>query len=392
MREICSRSQLSPWDCLPATAGGPGDSAKEVAGGLSHYSPAEIGVAILIPAYRPGAVLIDIVRDLRAGDWETVVVVDDGSGADYAPIFSEIGRMPGVQVVPHAVNLGKGSALKAGINFILCAYPKTAGIVTVDADGQHDPADVRKVCARFRKDPDALVLGARTFEGDVPLRSKLGNLITRRVMRVVVGHNLSDSQTGLRAIPIALLPRLLKLPAAGYEFELEMLIAAKHLGLRVIEQPIRTIYEPGNASSHFQPLRDSLRIYFILLRFTAIGVLSAVLDNLVFYLLFRATGSLLESQVGARVLAVLFNYAAVRKAAFLSEEGHQVLLPRYLLLVIANLGISYEGIQLLDRLLPVGVVPAKMMVEAILFIANFAIQRDYVFCRQPSALSAHRPK
>jgi putative flippase GtrA len=378
-----SHSALSP-----AIPGGPGGSAGETASSFSPLpepSPERsVLVVVLIPAYRPGPVLIDIVKVLRTTDWRAIVVVDDGSGPGYAPIFAEISRIPNVDVVPHAINLGKGSALKAGINFILCAYPEVAGIITVDADGQHDPADVRKVWERFQRTPGAMVLGVRDFEGSVPARSKWGNQITRRVVRAVVGSNLSDSQTGLRAIPRTLLPTLLKVPAAGYEFELEMLIAAKHLGLRVVEQPIRTIYTPGNSSSHFHPLRDSMRIYYVLLRFTFIGLLTAALDNLVFYLLFRATGNILESQIGARLVAVLFNYAAVRRAVFLSDERHRILLPRYVLVVTGNSGLSYAGIRFLTHAFSLSVFPAKIIAEALLFIINFVIQRDFVFTKRAS--------
>ena len=180
--------------------------------GCSTPSPAvRVRFAILIPAYRPGHVLIDIIRQLASGEQEAIVVVDDGSGPGCAAIIEEIGRAPEVHVIRQPSNRGKGSALKCGIAYILRAYPEIRGIVTVDADGQHDPADVRKVCARFQKNPDALVLGVRAFEGSVPRRSRFGNQLARRVMRTVLGHRLSDSQTGLRAIPVALLRGALKM-------------------------------------------------------------------------------------------------------------------------------------------------------------------------------------
>jgi len=233
-----------------------------------------------------------------------VVVVDDGSGPGYGQIFEKIAELPKTRVISHPVNLGKGAALKAGINFVLSDFPEVAGVLTADADGQHHPSDVLKVRERFEKDPEALVLGVRSFNGRIPFRSRLGNEITRRIMRAVLGHNLSDTQTGLRAIPRTLLPKLLEASGSGYEFELEMLIAVKHLGVRVIEQPIRTIYEPGNPSSHFRPLHDSMRIYFVLLRFSLISVATAALDNLTFFGLFSATGNILLSQAGARIASV----------------------------------------------------------------------------------------
>jgi putative flippase GtrA len=338
-------------------------------------------VAAVIPAYRPGPVLLEIARALSRSALLAVVVVDDGSGAAFRAFFDELAQVPKVKIVRHAVNLGKGAALKSGFNYVLCEYAGAAGVVTLDADGQHDPDDVMHVCRRFAATPDRLVLGARSFGTDIPLRSRFGNQVTRFMMRLVLGQRLSDTQTGLRVIPRALLATLLSLPASGYEFELEMLIAVKHLGLQVVEQPIRTIYEPGNPSSHFRPLRDSMRIYFVLLRFSFVSMLSAVLDNVVFYLIYRATGGLVPSQVGARFVSVLFNYSFTRRAVFLSNEPHRVLLPRYLLLVVANACLSLASIAFLTSTFPIGVLPAKVMTETVLFIANFAIQRDFIFTR-----------
>jgi glycosyltransferase involved in cell wall biosynthesis len=399
MREACLKSEsLRPvWP--PSTSGGRCASAGQAADEFSSSWKLEsasavvnnpqvesgVGIALLIPAYQPNSALIDLVKTLCGSEWEAIVVVDDGSGPEYASLFKKIAELPKVTVIPHAVNLGKGSALKTGINAILCAYPGLAGIVTADADGQHDPADIRLVATRFQQSPGALVLGVRSFKGTVPLRSRIGNEITRLTMRVVVGHSLTDTQTGLRAIPRALLARLLTVSSSGYEFELEMLIAVKHLGIGLIEQPIRTIYEPGNRSSHFQPLRDSMRIYFVLLRFALISLTTAALDNIVFYFLFHITGNVLESQAGARCAAVLFQYPSVRRAVFISNERHRILLPRYLLLVAANAALSYAGIELLTRVAVLGVFPAKIAVETILFIANFAIQRDFVFTRHTSS-------
>lgn len=336
-------------------------------------------VAVVIPAYQPGVALVHIVNALIASPLPAIVVVDDGSGPEYARIFHRISRHAKVTLIRHAVNLGKGAALKTGIGSVLSDFGEAAGVVTADADGQHDPQDILNVCARFEESPDALVMGARSFRGPIPFRSKLGNLITRAVMRLAMGQNLTDTQTGLRAIPRALLGRLLKIPATGYEFELEMLIVARHMGLRVVEQPIRTIYEPGNPKSHFQPLRDSMRIYFVLLRFSFIAVLTAALDNLLFWGMLAWTGSLVRAQMVARLAAGFFNYTAVRRIAFLSEERHAVVLPRYLLLLAANTMVSYAGIRFLSDQFQVGVFSAKILTESLLFIVNFAIQRDFVF-------------
>jgi len=392
IRRTWLNSLSLPSASVPVGVGAHINFASEVASGWNTSSqpnraaPASASVALLVPSFRPAAGLVDLVRHFRAADdWAAIVVVDDGSGPAYAHIFQELSRLAGVQVVPHAVNLGKGAALKAGFNFILCAYPEVAGVVTADADGQHDPLDVGAVGKRFRQNPDALVLGVRGFTGSVQLRSKFGNWMTRGVLRTVLGQKVADSQTGLRAIPRELLKMLLKVPASGYEFELEMLIAVKHQGVPMVEEPIQTIYEPHNPTSHFQPLRDSVRIYSVLLRFGVISILTAALDNGVFYLLYRATANIAVSQAGARLAAILLNYSAVRKAVFLSGEKHQVLLPRYLLVVLLNGLLSYLGIRMLTNWTPAGVMPAKILAEVVLFVANFVVQRDFVFSKKTKA-------
>jgi glycosyltransferase involved in cell wall biosynthesis len=341
-----------------------------------------ISVAVLIPAYQPGNALVEMVLALTGSGFTNTVVVDDGSGPGYAQVFEQLSYFEGVRVIRHAVNLGKGAALKTGLNYAMVEYPGVTGIVTADADGQHDPADVYRVARRFAEKPESLVLGARAFAGPVPLRSRLGNSVTRTVMRLVAGQRISDTQSGLRAIPRGLAERLLRVPAPGYEFELEMLIAAKHLGVPLVEEPIRTIYAPGNTTSHFEPLRDSMRIYFVLLRFGFISMVTAGLDNLLFYSFFRGSGVVAVSLLGARLIALAFNYTAVRQAVFFSREPHRVVLPRYLLLAAANICLSYALISFLTMILSMGVMPAKISAETFLFIANFTMQRDFVFARR----------
>ena len=173
--------------------------------------------------------------------------------------------------------------------------------------------------------------------------------------------------------------RLLRVEARGYEFELEMLIAARQAGVALVEVPIRTIYEPGNKSSHFNPLTDSMKIYFVLLRFSSVSLMAALLDNLIFYLVWKRTGHILGAQVAARLVSVAFNYSMVRARVFASKEGHQVLLPKYLLLVVTSGTASYLGIQFFTTRLAVSPMPAKLLVETLLFFVNFAIQRMFIF-------------
>src|SRR5262245_262878 len=112
-------------------------------------------MAVVIPAYRPSPGLIDLVRALCEQFAPSIVIVDDGSGADYAEVFATVSEFPKVLVVRHAVNLGKGAALKTAINHVLCTFPKLTGIVTADADGQHHPEDIQRVADALMAQPQS---------------------------------------------------------------------------------------------------------------------------------------------------------------------------------------------------------------------------------------------
>ena len=347
-----------------------------------------IEVPILIPAYQPAQALEQLVSALLAGGAEAIVLVDDGSGAEFAPRFENLARLDHVHLVRHAVNLGKGAALKTGMNFALVSFPSCRGVVTADADGQHDPADILRVAARLRSESGTLLLGVREFKGPVPWKSRFGNTITRGLLYLLAGQRLADTQTGLRGIPAPLMAHLLRVPSTGYEFELDMLMACKYQGCPIAQIPIRTIYEDGNKGSHFHPIFDSMRIYFLLLRFSVLSLLTAILDNLIFAVSLGYTGSIGESQFLARLVAMTFNYAGARGAVFHSRQRHAVVLPKYVALVAVNGLLSYALLETLHLRLGLHAIPSKLIAEGILFIANFAIQRDFVFTRRAAPGSA----
>lgn len=334
---------------------------------------------VLIPAYKPGPNFTLFVEQLIARGVAAIVVVDDGSGPAYQPYFEEAGAMPEVRLLRHGVNLGKGAALKTAMNAVLCDFEAGTVVVTADADGQHHADDVIRVGQEAQRRRNALVLGVRQFREGVPWRSRLGNELTRSILRLVVGQKLSDTQTGLRAIPFEYLALLMKVPLQGYEFELEMLLVCRANHIAVAEVPIRTIYLDGNSSSHFNPLLDSMRIYFVLLRFSLLSLGTALLDNLVFAVCFANSGSLAMSQIVARCVAMLFNFFGVKKVVFRSRGNRLREFMEYLTLVVVSGLASFGMIKLLVASLPLGVVQAKICAEAILFFVNFLVQRDFIF-------------
>ena len=222
---------------------------------------------VAIPAYRPDAALTQLVSELAAAAPLSIVVVDDGSGPLYEPLFAELLQNPAVTLLRHETNRGKGAALRTAFRGSAEHRPEARGIVTADADGQHAAPDILSVAAALAAEPEALHLGSRPLNGPgVPLRSRLGNLPMRWFFRLCTGLRLADTQTGLRGFSASLAPWFAALPGDRYEFELSMLLAAARLGCPIREHPIQAIYRPGNAGSHFRPIRDSWRVMRALFR------------------------------------------------------------------------------------------------------------------------------
>ena len=209
---------------------------------------------ILIPAYNPSAELEIFVGELIKS-FSRIVVVDDGStkGLEF---FDAIRDLPGVELLRHQINRGKGAALKTGFRHI-----GNVDTVTADADGQHAVRDVIKVARALNSHRGGLVLGVRAFKGEVPFRSRFGNFWTRLFFFLFSSVYVSDTQTGLRGIPAGLTEKISSLPGDGYEYEMAMLTNVRIHPEKPLEVPIETIYEAGNGSSHFSPLADTVKIY-----------------------------------------------------------------------------------------------------------------------------------
>jgi len=371
-------------DVVLLVAPSPSTSDRAVESGAGKNGLAYCPV-VLIPAYKPAHSLVQIVAELTASPKVcAVVVVNDGSGPEFSVLFSQLSRIQGVHVLAHVVNLGKGAALKTGLNYAACTFLESVGIVTADADGQHTVNDILRTADTLSERPQHLVLGARSFQGEVPIRSKLGNVFTRHVLRAVTGQEISDTQTGLRGVPMGFISTLVRLRPDGYDFELEVLLACSRTMRTISEIAIETVYLDGNRSSHFDPLRDSMRIYFLLVRFAAASMTAAVLDNLVFLAAFYVLSHVLASQVLGRVVAGLFNYYMNKTSVFHARGRNRGAFARYWLSVTVFGAVSYGMIGFLVSL-GLGVSAAKLCAETALFGLSFVVQRDFVFKRHPSA-------
>lgn len=332
--------------------------------------------AVLVPARDPDSSLVPLIVSLLQYGFGAIIVIDDGSSS--GEIFAELQHLDRVHLLRHAINLGKGRALKNGINYFLAGLPDFDILVTADADGQHTPADIVRVAQAALQYPTRTVLGSRGFVKDVPLRSRVGNGLTRHIFAFVTGAKLMDTQTGLRAFPRSLLPELIVLEGERYEYEMTVLAHICRTGSKPLEVPIETVYIDGNRSSHFDPIRDSMRIYFVLARFFFSSIIAAGIDFLGFSLTFALTHNVLASVVIGR-LSSLVNFALNKKFVFHSRTSVAGALWRYYVLVAAIAALSYGLIWTLTRHLHWNVFAAKVTVDVLLSLVSFSVQRTFVF-------------
>lgn len=344
------------------------------------------GIDVILPAYNPSRKIIGLVEDLVRSGFANIIVIDDGSGREAMGFFEEIKAIQQVQLIRHAVNQGKGRALKTGFNHWLNHFPGSHAVVTMDSDGQHAVDDVVKCCEvhHFER-PDELLVGCRDFSArDVPFRSRFGNKLTRLVMSLFCGIGITDTQSGLRCIPRALVELLMNSPGERYEFETNMLLLAKVKGFTPAEVPIKTIYLDQNSGSHFNPLRDSLRIYAIILKYVLSSLSSFLVDisiftGLVYLLKGRAGEYILISTVIARLVSSLFNFYVNRNVVFGGSEVRGNAALRYFALCIVQMFVSAFLVEYVYGRVPVNESLIKGIVDSVLFVVNFIVQREWVF-------------
>lgn len=348
-------------------------------------------IPIIIPSYEPDEKLPVLLEKLKEAGFENIVIVDDGSGEKYAPFFTQAKEQFGCRVLHHAINQGKGRALKTAFNDCLKNYPEAVGAITADSDGQHTPECIMACAQALLNHPEALIMGCRCFEGeDVPARSEFGNKCTRVVMKYLTGVVVSDTQTGLRGIPAGFMKELLTVKGERFEFETNMLMETKRLGIPIVEVPIQTIYIEENKTSHFHPIKDSMRIYLLFGKFMFSSLSSSVVDLILFsifcyFLKGRQWGSisyLTAATVFARILSAFYNYSLNYKVVFQSEGTVGTTLPRYALLAVVQMGLSALLVNFLYPFFGGAEVLIKIPVDIFLFFLSFVIQREFVYAKK----------
>jgi glycosyltransferase involved in cell wall biosynthesis len=334
---------------------------------------------ILIPAYEPSTRFIKLIQDLKSKCDYNIVVIDDGSWDKYSNIFRSIKEL-GCTVLTHATNLGKGQALKTGFKYIMENGDNT-GVVCADCDGQHLPEDIIRTAEAINEHKDCIILGTRRFTGNVPLRSSLGNSITRAVFTFASGVKVYDTQTGLRGYSSDMLPWLCEVSGDRFEYEMNLLLEAVPSGYSFHEINIDTIYLEENKSSHFRAIKDSARVYFPILKFSLSSILSAILDFTLVILIQMVTSNLFTAVVGARVCSAIFNYTMNKIYVFSKFKSSTVKhsLPRYFLLATFIMFANYGVIHVYNEVIGIPLFFSKLFAEVTIFAFSFWCQRKFIF-------------
>jgi len=357
----------------------------------------------VIPAYEPLPELPALVEEIvRIPLLKGVVVVDDGSKkAGTRETFAKIKEIDRCTLLVHPQNRGKGASMKTAFRYLLENEKDLLGAVTVDADGQHLPVDIEKVLKAFLENPEDYVLGVRDFKSlaiKIPWRSRFGNNLTEKVFKFFTGTPLQDTQTGLRVYPKDFMREALGIKPDRYEFELEALLRYYRCGLGKMRQiPITTVYEENNPSSHFNPIKDSIRIYAVFFKFIGASVISSLIDFLIFSVMILALGqdriilgysAILWSLLTARVISCTVNFILDKEAVF-GSKGHWLRQSvMFFVLAVFLFTASYFGIRGLNSL-GIHSIIAKIIAEGILFFLSFTVQNSLIF-RSRSALSRKR--
>ncbi len=337
----------------------------------------------VIPSLNPDERLLDVVNGLKEKEFYKIIIVNDGSSSD--KYFSEL--KDGCDILTHYKNYGKGRAMKTALNYYMNTYSDVClGVVFADSDNQHDTEDICRCCEELYDNPDSLILGSRDFnQSNVPSRSRFGNKTTSFVFKSLCGIDISDTQTGLRAMGNSVIPYFLDLFGERFEYETNMLLECKKQNIPIREVPIKTVYIDGNKSSHFNPLTDSAAIYKLIIKYAWSSLMSFVIDIALFSLclvVFKKLPDktlLLFSTVVSRILSSLFNYAVNHKVVFRCKEHMGRTLLKYYVLCLIQMGASYGGVYLLTSILGISSVIIKIIVDTVLWLISFRIQHSWVF-------------
>ena len=361
-------------------------------------------ISVVLPSLDPDEKLHLVIDGLLEYGFTDIILVNDGSKPENLHYFEEeaAAHPDVIHLLHHEVNKGKGAALKNAFNWFLRNRPEGAGVVTVDGDNQHHPADT-KACALHMMETGRITLGCRDFnQADVPARSSFGNKTTSAIFKIFVGMTISDTQTGLRAIPRDDLEFIAAIDGDRFEYETNMLLGMKREGIPFDEVKIRTVYIEENKSSHFHPIRDSWRIYKLILahffRYTISSLIGSVVETAMLAVLNLLLKNALvgvaltaATTIPARIISCVVNFYLNKNMVFKSNVSTGTAMIRYWILAFFQMLAQFlldEGCYVLFGVNAAATglrVVIHTVVMVGLYFASFMIQQRWVFAAEKKA-------
>ncbi len=354
-----------------------------------------MNVVALISSLDPDRQLNEFVDGLIRVGIPKIIIVNDGSSPESEKYYKKCRKYEQCIIIDHEKNLGKGCAIKTGLEYYTENLDGYDGIVTCDGDGQHKAEDVVKVARLMQCKDNAIVLGVRDFSDEsVPKHRRYGNRITRKVMSVVYRSAISDTQTGLRGIPNKLVGRFLKLPGKRFDYEMNMLIECIKNDIEMIETPVSTIYINGNKNTHFKAVSDSVRVYWPmcgkLIKFMLSAFGCYCLELIVFTLLTKYAFDKLDPgmaflpQAISKVFSCTGNFIINKHTVFKNKGSAIDSLLRYIMTLVMLIALSSTVMSMLMELMHIemdssAVMLIKIGVDFFCMLINFTLQRKWVF-------------
>jgi len=253
-----------------------------------------------------------------------------------------------------------------------------------------------KLAKKVEENPNKLILGCRDFDLEqVPPKSRFGNKITNGAFKLFYGKNISDTQTGLRGFPTAIIKDFLDIAGERFEYETKMLIYCFQKEIGIKEVVIETIYFNDNSETHFNPIVDSIKIYRVtlspFLKYIASATSSFILDILSFKWILAiliAFGNIegatviTISTIIARIISSSFNFYLNKKFVFKYEKNTKKSLLKYYSLCIVQMLLSATLVTIIWKYTKYGETSIKIVVDSILFLLSYFVQQRWVFKRK----------
>ncbi|MFI3115512.1 MAG: bifunctional glycosyltransferase family 2/GtrA family protein [Clostridia bacterium] len=343
-------------------------------------------IVAILPSLNPDKNLKEVVNTLVLEGFENILVINDGSDEKYDKYFNELMDFPECTLLKHEVNQGKGEALKTAFRHFKENFSSDefAGVVTADADGQHLAKDIKKCAESMLENPNSLIFGVRDFnEEHVPPKSRIGNKTTTQIIKLLFGKKIIDTQTGLRGINYEHIDIFLEEQGSRFEYEINMLICALNMDINIVQVPIETVYYENNRQTHFNPIKDSIKIYKVILasffRYIVVAFVCFFIDQGLFNI-FLFFANIASSTFFSRIISAIINFKLNKDYVFKNKNvKDNSLLIKYAVLCVVQMVLSATATTVLFNLTKNNVSIIKILVDLCLFVINYIIQKLYIF-------------